>query len=871
MTRTPESVLLYSKTSLPFPRKSLVERSRLIERLERGVHGRLTLVSAPAGFGKTTLLGQWLGLSGREASWVSLEETESDPVRFWRYVSEALSPRIEPTDRQEYEQLIRSFPSVSTSTFLDEFINQLRFLSRPTVLVLDDYHTIAEPRVHESVAYFIEHKPFDLHLVLSGRSELPFSVSRWVARDELALIDAAQLLFTEDESESFYSSAPPFLESRHVRMLHERTEGWITGLQLASISLRDAEDRDTFIERFKGHHRHVADYLFHEVVATLPEEVRHFLYATSALRRLDAKACDAVTGRADGRSLLERLKSQNLFLVSLDDSDTWFRYHHLFADFLRNRVKEAEPALWRNANLAAARGFAARGLLDEAIDHALAAEDYELAESCLAQHAPNVLKLGEFPTLLRWFDCFPPETKLSAEMSLLRIFLYIVTGQCEPAGRSLAKLETQERETEDEDARRQLRSGLLFVKSNLLFMFGEFEQWMAFSDGILDEFLPHTPFFYSFNYNLTEPFARRTAFGLKGMLSNQTEEIGKLFVGALERHGWGDSLISLYVLQALAEGYYEWDRFEESAELLRRVERASRYNLVPGLFVPCRITQANLYWASGQRALAYETLDEARALLDKSDDIWTGYLTSAKARFFLREGSLSMAKKEVAKLRVGAKDRPSYHREYDYLTLCRLLSAQRKEPEALRLLELLKPQTEREGNWMGQAEISLLQAVLLDRMGRREQAMKALREALTIGETNAYIRTFLDEEEQTEKLLRKYTFWISEEESSEEDAGVAAGSKTYAAELLARFMGKAFEEIAATTEQPALVEPLTRTEIRLLDLIRQGESNKRIAEKMSLSEGSVKVYSSRLYGKLGVSSRTQAVVAAQRLGLLQDD
>jgi len=205
------------------------------------------------------------------------------------------------------------------------------------------------------------------------------------------------------------------------------------------------------------------------------------------------------------------------------------------------------------------------------------------------------------------------------------------------------------------------------------------------------------------------------------------------------------------------------------------------------------------------------------------------------------------------------------------LTLCRLLSAQRKEPEALRLLELLKPQTEREGNWMGQAEISLLQAVLLDRMGRREQAMNALREALTIGETNAYIRTFLDEEEQTEKLLRKYTFWISEKESSEEDAGVAAGLKTYAEELLARFMGKAFEEIAATTEQPALVEPLTRTEIRLLDLIRQGESNKRIAEKMSLSEGSVKVYSSRLYGKLGVSSRTQAVVAAQRLGLLQDD
>jgi len=867
MTRLTESVLLYSKTHPPVARKSLVERSRLIERLEQGIRGRLTLVSAPAGFGKTTLLGQWLGSTGRDVSWVSLEETDSDPGRFWRYAAEALSPHVAPAGRQEYEQLVRTFPSVSTSTFLDAFINQLRFLSRPTVLVLDDYHAITESRVHESVAYFIEHKPFGLHLVLSSRAEPPFSVARWIARDELALIDASQLLFTAEESASFCLEASSDLEPRHVRKLHERTEGWITGLQLASISLREASDRDMFIERFKGHHRHVADYLFHEVVSGLPADLRHFLYATSALRRLDAKSCDAVTGRSDGKSMLERLKARNLFLVPLDDYDVWFRYHHLFADFLRNRIKETDPSLWRSANLAAGRSFASRGLLDEAIDCALAAEDYELAESYLTRHAPSVLKRGEFPTLLRWFDGFPPETELSAEMALLRAFLYVVTGQREPAVRSLETLEAQARSMDAGEARQQLQSGLLFVKSNLLFMFGEFEQWFSFSEGILDELLPHNPWFFNFNYNLSEPFARRTAFGLKGVLSGQTEQIGRLFVGALERHGWGDSLISLYVLQSLAEGFYEWDRFEESAELLRTIERASRHNFVPGLFVPCRITQANLYWSAGQRDLAHETLDEATVFVaDQADEIWTGYLASARARLFLREGSPNLAKKEVSKLRIGPKDRPAYHREYDYLTLCRLLSAQGKEREALRLLELMKPQAAREGSLMGLAEIGLLQADLLDRMGQRTQAMKALQEALTIGQANGYYWTFLEGEERTEKLLRKYLAFRGHEERSAEETVL----EEYVNGLLSRFSDKAREEVAAAA-QPGLVEPLTRTEIRLLDLIRQGESNKRIAEKMSLSEGSVKVYSSRIYGKLGVSSRTQAVIAAQRLGLLQED
>jgi len=869
MNPTPESAILHTKMKPPVPKANLVARQRLVELVEQGAQGRLTLIGAPAGFGKSTLLGQWAIRTERSVAWVSLDEMDNDYARFWRYVSEALSPLIPPASGEAFKQLVLATPSLSTSSFVEALVNLLRHVSAPATLVLDDYHAIAEPRVHEAVAYFAEHKPSTVHLLVSSRSELPFSVAKWKVQDELASIGTDSLEFTLEETELFYRVNEVTLETRHVRALHERTEGWVTGLQLVSISLRSDADFDRYIDGFKGYHREVSDYLFQEVVAKLPADIQDFVLRTSVLERLDAKACEAVTGRSDAGTVLERIKTLNLFLIPLDDHNAWFRYHHLFADFLRSRLRNSDSALWLEMNLAASRSLSARGLLDESIDHAFAAEDFDLAESLLTRHVANVLKRGEFPTLLKWFGGFPPSMELAPELSLLHSFLFVVTGQAGPAKSMLAELEARYRAMEAGEARQQLQSGLLFVNSNLLFTFGEFEQWFAFAEGILDEFLPHNPFFYNFNYNQTEPLARRTAFGLKGVLSEETEKIGLMFTGALEKHGWGDSLMSLYVLQSLAEGFYEWDRIEESLALLRKIERASRLKLVPGLFVPNRIAQANIHWSNGRRDLAYETLDEASGFVSGlPEKIWTGYLASAKARLYLREGAIPAAKKEVAKLKIGPKDRPTYHREYDYLTLCHLLAAQRKEPQALRLLELMKPQSSREGNLIGLTEIGLLQADLYDRMGQRARFAAVMGEALAIGRSNGYARSFLDGEERTEKLLRKYIAYRRQENENGPETG--PGEETYADVLLTRFSPSGAAE-AAAARQPELVEPLTRAELHLLELIRQGEPNKRIAEILSLSEGSVKVYASRIYGKLGVSSRTQAVLAAQRLGLLREE
>ncbi|QMV41154.1 LuxR C-terminal-related transcriptional regulator [Cohnella cholangitidis] len=862
MNSSSEPILLHTKTSHPVSRKNLVQRQRLVQLIEQGIEGRLTVVSAPAGFGKTTLLSQWVRQTGHAVAWVALDEMDNDPVRFWRYVAEALASSFPRADGNPYEQLLRTMPSLSMSTFLDAFIHRLHTVPHPMVLALDDYHVIKEPRIHDSIAYFIEHAPKPIHILLSSRNDLPFPSVKWKVLGELNAIDAAHLKFTVEESESFYREVAGIpLSSQQIEKLNLQTEGWATGLQLVSISLRTDDDYDRFIEQFKGYHRDVADYLFHEVIAKLPADIQDFLLRTSVFERLDAKACDAVTHLLNGGQMLEKLKAMNLFLVSLDDHDAWFRYHHLFAEFLRNRVRKNDPELWIRTNLDASKSLSARGLMDEAIDHAIAAEQYELTESLLTRHASHVLKRGEFPTLLHWLDSFPEESGLSPEMLLLYAFLLVVTGQPERANRQLVRLDSSLLGMEPGEARQQLQSGLLFVKSNLLFTNGDFAQWLTFISGILDDILPHNPIFYNFNYNMTEPLVRRSSFGLKGVLTAETEKIGMLFAEVLEKHGWGDSLINLYVVQSLAEGFYEWNRLEESQALLNKVERAARLKAVPGLFVPNRITQAKLYGVRDQFDLALETLDEALQFAAKlPESHWASCLLAAKLELLVRMARLPAAKREAGKLDIRAKDKPTFNREFEFIALAKLLGAQNKEKEALRLLELLKPQARREGSLMGLAEISINQALLLDQLGQRSNAFHCLQEALALGEANGYIRSFVDVGAPMQKLLLKYVSSSPESET--------ARSETYVRMLLDTFPKPESGKPEGSGELPSLVEPLTRAEIHLLSLIRQGASNKLIAEKLVLSEGSVKVYASRIYGKLGVSSRTQAVIAAQRLGLL---
>jgi LuxR family maltose regulon positive regulatory protein len=870
MIPTAGYILLKTKTTPPAVKSGLISRERLVAGMNRSMQGRLTAVCAPAGYGKTTLLSQWISQCDYSVAWVALDEYDNDTIRFWRYVTQSL---IEATDAEQAErltELLPHLPNLSITMFIDVLINELFLALEPLALVWDDYQFIHLEDIHTSVVYFIDRLPKHVHVLLASRSELPFPMAKWTSRGEHTEVDARQLQFSLDEAESYYAASTAVALTRlHVESLHQRTEGWITALQLISISLEGASVIESIIDSFSGEHRMIGNYLFQEVLARLPEPVVQFLYRTSMLTRMDAELCDALAGAFGGSKMLEELKARNLFLVPLDENNVWFRYHHLFAEFLQNQSKKLHMDNWYAHNRNASISFAARGFMEEAIDYAVASGDFLLTEQLLEKQAPIMLQKGEFATLARWFDSFPAESeRRTPEMGLLNAFILIVTGQAPRAEAMMGRIESQFAKIEAGERRGQLHSGLLFVKSNLLFTSGLFEQWLSFAQTDSLTILPQDSIYYNFNYNLSEPLVRRTSFGMNGVLTTDTESVAHLFTGLLAAHNWNESLINLYVMQSLCEGYYEWNRLNGATALIPAIDRAARAKRTLGLFIPNRITQSYIHMAEEDPELAHHTIDEALQLSGS----WTGFdmhwrhtLIACKIRLYLSEGKLASAKKELPGLGVAPKDRPLFSSFYKYTTYVRVLAAQRKELDALRLLRLLRPQAEREACLVSLVEISILTACIEEQRGQRAKAIHSLHAALVMTAPFGYMRSYLDEGEKLASLLRAYA--KQRAANKLEPALITGVSDEYMTALLAAFPAKSQEHDAAS----ALPEPLSRGELQLLLLLRKGASNKQIAAALSLSEGTVKVYLSRIYGKLGVSSRTQALLVIQDLQLLDEE
>lgn len=858
--------LLQTKIAVPRVKNGSLYRPRLNRAIAQGSSGKLTSVCAPAGYGKTTLLSQWAGEFSGSTAWVSLDETDNDLGKFWRYAVHALAAKLPPGTLVRVQPLVHALPGLSVHTFLDALINELFSQREPVALILDDYQVITDERIHQSLVYFVEYLPLNVHVLIASRTDLPFPTSKWTAREEHTEIGAAQLRFTVEETESFCSRAADFsLSDTQINRLLERTEGWVTGLQLALISLRSHPNRDRFIEEFRGSNRSVSEFLFDEVFGKLPENIRDFLLRTSVLNRMDALLCDAVTGRTDSRTLLGTLQAFNLFVIPLDDEGVWFRYHHLFSQFLRALLQRDHPDAGLEAHRLASRSLAEQGYLAEAIDHALDAGDYASAERLLKRHIPAAFKQGEFPTLLRWFERLPQDAERQPDLILLYAYLLSAGGRPDRAEEVLRVVEGQFDAEPDEERRAQIRSGMLFVRSNLLFFRGQFDRWHSFAERNAERVLPSNRTFYSFNYNLTEPFVRRTALGLKGALNAHTEAIGLGFVNVLENQGWNDSYINLYVRQSMVEGYYEWNRLEDCRSCMQAVEPFVNRDPIPGLLIPLRIMQARLFLAQGQAHLAHETIDQAADYAETlAEPHWAQFLRAFKAIVHLAEEQPASARKLIAELGVSEKDKPTLSRELEYTALVRLLIKQKKFTPALRLLELLQLQSQRENLLSSMAEIAILQAVAEFNRGHRSAGLRHLHEALRIGEVNGYVRSFLDEGTIMAEMLQSYCVHRKCEAGSPEWQGA---SVTYAERLVGLFPAK--DKDASRPASEDLVEPLNESEVAMLGLIRSGATNGKIAQSLALSEGTVKVYLSRLYAKLGVSSRTQAVNKAQELRVLE--
>jgi LuxR family maltose regulon positive regulatory protein len=401
--------LLATKLHVPWPRPEFLSRARLLERLADGAARELTLVCTPAGFGKTTLLGDWARRSERPVAWLSLDEGDNDPARFWRYVAAALD-RVRPGIYRRVGALLRGPEPASLEAVVTVVINQLAGLPEELTLVLDDYHLVERAPVHHMLGVLPERGPPQLRLVLATRADPPLPLARLRARGQLAELRERDLRFTPQETAALLGEAMGLdLPAASLAALAARTEGWAAGLQLAALSLQGHADQAGFVAGFSGSHRYVLDYLTEEVLGRQPEEIVQFLLETSLLERLCGGLCDAVTGRSDSQQLLERVERANLFLVPLDEVRGWWRYHQLFADLLRTRLEQTRPERVPGLHRAAAAWCQQHGLADEAVRHAVAARDSDWAARLVEQHVEALYRRSEAATMQRWYAALPAE------------------------------------------------------------------------------------------------------------------------------------------------------------------------------------------------------------------------------------------------------------------------------------------------------------------------------------------------------------------------------------------------------------------------------------------------------------------------------
>ena len=438
------SPLLATKLYIPPPRPQLVRRARLVVRLNDAMSRALTLISAPAGFGKTTLVIDWIAQTDSTVAWVSLDENDNALARFFAYVAAALQA-IKPGIGQTALALIQaqSAQPAAVDTALTMFLNEAAEIPHPFALILDDYHLIHSPPIHNAVAFLLDHLPPQMHLILIARADPPFTLARLRVRNQLIDLRAADLRFTIEEATAFLNDVMRLdISVDQVAALAERTEGWIAGLQLAALSMQGRDDVCGFIDAFAGSNRLVLNYLIEEVLQRQPEPTLEFLLQTSVLDRLSAPLCDAVTNRTDSQAMLENLEQANLFLIPLDDEGCWYRYHHLFADTLRARLAQSQPGLAPELHHRASAWFEKQHEADDAVRHALAAKEYDrtarLIESFeLLMYAQNAL-----PTLIHWIQALPQDfLQTRPNLAMLGAWTLLGTSRSEEAEQYLRVVE----------------------------------------------------------------------------------------------------------------------------------------------------------------------------------------------------------------------------------------------------------------------------------------------------------------------------------------------------------------------------------------------------------------------------------------------
>jgi LuxR family transcriptional regulator, maltose regulon positive regulatory protein len=893
--------ILATKLYSPAPRPNAVIRSRLIERLNEGLLAgrKLTLISAPAGFGKTTLVSEWIATltpsplpmgvrQGVRVAWLSLDEGDNDPVRFLAYLVAAMQT-IAPDIGAGTMAALQSPQPPPGELLLTDLLNEITTLADNFMLVLDDYHVVEAQAVDEALTFLVEHLPRQLHLVIASREDPPLPLARLRVRDQLTELRAADLCFTTAEAAEFLNRMMGLnLSAENIAALEQRTEGWIAGLQLAAISLQGHQDAARFIQSFTGSHHFVLDYLIEEVLHQQPESVQTFLLYTSILDRLCGSLCEAVVldPAAAGQATLEYLERANLFIVPLDNQRQWYRYHHLFGDLLRQRLGQvlASRAM-AELHIRASQWYEDHGMGVEAFQHAAAANDIDRAERLMVDKGMPLHFRGVVNAILEWLAALP-KSVLDARPALRvrSATMALMAGQSTGVEERLQAAEATLQNAELTDQTRNLIGQIACARATLALTRYAPEMMLIQAQRAL-EYLPPDNLTFRFTANwilsnaylfqgdraaadraLTEALAISQASGdrfstilaLDGLgliqeLENQLDRAAETYRHVLHLESDQPHPNTAETHLGLARIYYEWNDLATAEQHGQQsLQLARQYDRVIDRFIISEVFLARLKLAQGDVNGAAAVLAAAdRAARQQNFAQRLPEIAAVQVLTLLREGDAAAA--------------DHLAQTYDLpISRARVYLAQGESSAALALLEPLRRQMEAKGWQDERLKVLVLQAVALYLQGEKDQAIRVLNEALTLAEPGGFVRLFVDEGEPMRLLLQRMK---------------AEGGRMneYAGKLLAAFgqpsMAADFQPSAVTPALRAgasvpqsLIEPLSQRELEILKLIAEGLSNREISSRLFLALDTVKGHNRRIFEKLQVKSRTEAIARARELG-----
>lgn len=924
----------------------MIPRPSLLEKLDKVLEHRLTLISASAGSGKTTLVSQWLylktageqgsgGAGGKFSSapppprsraqfaWLSLDEGDNDPVRFWSYVIAALET-VQAGLGDNTLPLLRSSQPSPFEIVLTFLLNDLAALPHEAVLVLDDYHLIENSDIHTALTLLIDRLPPQLHLILTSRADPPLPLARWRAKRQLTELRAEALRFTPDEVAFFLNQMIGLnLTSEQIAALAAKTEGWVAGLQLVALSLQGRTDVESFIAAFTGTHRYILDYMTEEILGRQPEKAQTFLLQTSILERLTGPLCDAVTGRTDSQALLEQLARANLFILPLDDQGQWYRYHHLFADLLRHYLQQPQPLPRSGGRSMAEKGRIAElhrraatwyeqaGFVEEAIYHANAAHDFEWTRRLMLHHLEAIIKRGEATLMLRWFNALPEAwLRSQPKLNVLQVWLLFLAGHFDEAQRKLAEREIlsllSEIPLEPDEAggiikNRDLPGIIMALQAHLALIKGDVPRAMALSQqalaqlaeadvtlrGVVAENL--APIYWlkgeperahqllaqfgALTPNRQTPVTMLVLSGTAELIwfQGQYRQAFALYQRFLQEAVALQDVGALTLVRGTAHtvlGYilYEWNELAAAEAHLRQgIELGNRgmawRALVIGYSGLGRVLLAQKKWGE-----AAEIFQQAEQLAqDLGSELVLALVTPLQVDLWLAQGDLAAVNRWLLTNSLKPDDEFESYKVIIYIFLARALLAcgQQEAAEALLLRLFRVTEAAQQLYWL--AQILVLQALTLQAQNKREPALAALKRALALGEPEGYIRTFVNEGPPMAALLLKLR------EARQQEHGDELPSLNYLNTLLAA-LGAA-EKVAdpksalREARQPTLAEPLTERELEVLHLLTTGLSTQEMADKLIISKATLRTHLKNIYAKLEVSSRAQAVVKGKELNL----